>query len=197
MAGKRSSAAQAVRRTILKPLYKGPCPRSFQSPPLGLDILIVVCYVRIFHISPEADGGGKVLPHSLVFPYTFFTMLNKRFKAVPSICSLPSSPRPLLYLQLHRKSVRIPAGLSRYHIALHCPVSRNHIFNDTRQHMADMGVFRWPWGAVIECVGFALFTAVDAFFKRSGGLPKNFSMFFSLSTKLRFVETLSYIIASS
>ena len=106
-------------------------------------------------------------------------MLNKRFKAVPLDLLLAVQSQALLYLQLHRKSVRIPAGLSRYHIALHCPVSRNHIFNDTRQHMADMGFSVGRGGAVIECVGFALFTAVDAFFKDLVVFPELLDVFFS------------------
>ena len=35
-----------------------------------------------FHISPEANGMGEVFPHSLVFPYALFTLLDEWLYAV-------------------------------------------------------------------------------------------------------------------
>ncbi len=62
-----------------------------------------------FHISPEANGMGEVFPHALVFPYAFFTLLDKWLYAVFLDLILAVQPQLLLYLQLYRQAVGIPA----------------------------------------------------------------------------------------
>ena len=42
----------------------------------------MISNIGIIHISPKADGSRKVFPHILIFPYTFFTLFDKRLKSV-------------------------------------------------------------------------------------------------------------------
>ena len=73
--------------------------------------------VWVFHISPEANGMGEVFPHSLVFPYALFTLLDEWLYAVFFDLIFSVQTEFFLNFQLYRQSVGIPACFSRYLIA--------------------------------------------------------------------------------
>ena len=131
----------------------------------------------MLHVSPETNGTGEILPHTLVFPDTLFTLADKRVQTVLLDLLLAVQPQCLLDLQLYRKSVGIPAGLSRYHIALHGAVSRNHILDDAGQHMADMGLAVGCRRSVVEGIGLAFLAAVHALLEDMVFIPELFNLF--------------------
>ena len=55
LCGKRSSTTRAVRNDLEAFVKKTFFPDLFQCPPLGLDKVIVVCYIRMLHVSPETN----------------------------------------------------------------------------------------------------------------------------------------------
>ena len=61
--------------------------------------------VWVFHISPEANGMGEVFPHSLVFPYALFTLLDEWLYAVFFDLVFSVQSEKLLNFELYRKSV--------------------------------------------------------------------------------------------
>ena len=136
--------------------------------------------IRIFHVCPETDGAGEILPHSFVFPDTFLTLLDKRLKTVCFNLVLAVQSQFLFHFNFYRQSMGIPACFSRYHVALHGAVSRNHILNNTGQHMTDMGLAVCGGRAVIKGVGRAFLAAVHALFKNVVFIPEIFDLFFSV-----------------
>ena len=56
LCGKRSSTAWAVRNDLKAFIKETFFPDLFQRPPLGLDEIVVVCYIRMLHVSPETNG---------------------------------------------------------------------------------------------------------------------------------------------
>ena len=56
LCGKRGSAAWAIRNDLKAFIKKTFFPDLFQRPPLGLDEIVVVCYIRMLHVSPETNG---------------------------------------------------------------------------------------------------------------------------------------------
>ena len=107
-------------------------PYFFQRPPFGLYKVVVICYVRVVHVRPEADSSGEVLPHTLVLPYTFLTFLYERLKTVFLNLLLAVKTELLFDLKLNGKSVSVPAGFTKHLVALHCAVTRNHVLYNTR-----------------------------------------------------------------
>ena len=165
MGGEGGAASRTVRNDLEALVEKALLPDLLKRPPLGLDEIIVVGDIRIIHIRPETDGGGEILPHALVFPDALLAVLDERLQAVLLDLLLAVQAQHLLHFQLHRKSVGVPAGFSRNHIALHGAVARNHVLDDTGQHMADVGLSVGRGRAVVEGVGLALFSAVNTLLK--------------------------------
>ena len=113
-------------------------PHLLQCPPLGLDVVVVVCDVRVLHVSPETDAVTHVLPLVLVGPDGFLTLLDERLNAVALDLRLAVDAQSLLDFELDRKSVCIPACLEDDVLALHCVISRDNVLNDSRLDMSDM-----------------------------------------------------------
>ena len=136
--------------------------------------------VWVFHISPEANGMGEVFPHSLVFPYAFFTLLDKWLYAVFFDLVFSVQTELFLNFQLYRQSVGIPACFSRYLIAFHSTVSRNHILDNTGLYVADVRFSVCGRRYVIEHVGRISFTHFHTFFEDLIVFPELLNLFFSL-----------------
>ena len=134
--------------------------------------------VRMFHIRPEAYGSGEILPHPLILPDTFLTVLNKRLQTVLFDLLLAVQPKLLFHFQFHRKSVCVPSGLSGNHISLHSTVTRNHILDYAGQHMADVGLSVRRRRSVIKYVRLALCPILNALFKDLVLFPELFHFFF-------------------
>ena len=74
----RGSAARTVRYDLEALIEQPLIPDLLKRPPLGLNKIIVIGNVWVLHIRPESDRTGEILPHSLIFPHTFLTFVNKR-----------------------------------------------------------------------------------------------------------------------
>ena len=177
MAGKGGTTARAVGNDLEALVQQALLPDLLQRPPLGLDVVVIVCDKRMLHVSPETYGAGEILPHALVFPDALFTFADERIQAVLLDLLLAVQTQHLLDLQLYRKSVGIPAGLSRYHVALHGAVSGDHILDNTGQHMADMGFTIGGRRSVVEGVGLAFLAAVHALLENVIFIPELFNLF--------------------
>ena len=118
----------------------------------------MISYIRVVHISPETDRAGEILPHALILPDRLLTLFDKRRKAVLFDLLFSVQPQFLFHFQFHRKAMGIPSCLSRHHIPLHGPVSRDHIFDHAGQYMTDMGLAVCSRRAVIKCIGRAVFS---------------------------------------
>ncbi len=132
----------------------------------------------MLHISPESYSRGEVLPHSLIFPYTFFALFDKRLNSVFLDLILSIKPQLLLNFQFYRKSMSIPTCLSWNHVALHCPISWNHILDNSGKYMSDMRLSVGCWRSVVKSICWSLFTVFHAFFKNVIVFPKLFNLFF-------------------
>ena len=165
MAGKRGAAARAVRNDLVALVQQLLIPDLLQCPPLRLDKCIVIRNVRIIHVRPESDGRGKILPHSLIFPDALLAVLDERLHAVLLDLLFAVKAKHLLYFQLYRQTMCIPSCLSRNHLSFHCLVTRNHILNDTCQHMTDMRLSICSRRPVIEGIGFSFLAVLHTFFE--------------------------------
>ena len=178
---KRSSAARAVRHNLKSFIKEILIPDFFQRPPLRLNIIVVISYIRMIHVGPETNGRRKILPHSLVFPDAFFTLLDKRLHTVSLDLFLAVKPELFLNLKLYRKSVSIPSGLTGNHVALHGTISGDHILDNAGQYMTDMRLAVGCGRSVIESIGFSFFTAVHTFFKNMVFFPELLDLFFAVN----------------
>ena len=165
MAGKRGAAARAVRNDLVALVQQLLIPDLLQCPPLRLDKRVMIRNVRIIHVRPESDGRRKILPHSLVFPDALLAVLDKRLHAVLLDLLFTVKSKHLLYFQLYRQTMCIPSCLSRNHFPLHRLVTRDHILDDTRQHMADVRLSICSRRAVIEGIGFSFLAVLHTFFE--------------------------------
>ena len=138
LCGQRRAAARAVGNDLKSLVEQSLVPDLFQSPPLGLDEAVVICHIRVFHVSPEADRAGEILPHPFVLPHALFTFVDERLQTILFDLILSVQSQCFLNFQFHRKTVCVPSGFSRHHAAFHRAVSRDHILDDTSEHMADM-----------------------------------------------------------
>ena len=139
----------------------------------------MIGYIWVLHVSPESDRAGEILPHAFVFPYAFFTFVNERFQTVFLDLLFPVQPEGFLHFQLNRKPVGIPARFPRDHISLHGAVSRDHVLDDTGQHMADV---RFPVRGrrtVVENVVRTSFAFFNTLLKDVVVIPKFLNFFFS------------------
>ncbi len=56
----------------------------------------------MIHISPETNCIGKIFPHAFIFPYGFFTFLNKRLDTVFFDLLFSVQSKHLFNFQLNR-----------------------------------------------------------------------------------------------
>ena len=141
----------------------------------------MVSYIWVIHISPETNGTGKVLPHTFVFPYTFLTFVDKWYQTIFFDLFLSVQSQHLLYFQFYRKSMGIPSGFTRYHFSFHSMITRDHIFDNTGQHVTNMWLAVCCWRSVIECVSRTFFTVFHTLFKNVVLFPELLHIFFSLN----------------
>ena len=113
-------------------------PDLSERPPDRLNIVVMVGDVRVLHIRPEADAVAHDLPVALVGEDAVLTLLDEILDAVLLDLRLAAYAERLFDLQLDRKSVRVPAGLAQYLIALHGAVSGDQILYRAGQNVTDM-----------------------------------------------------------
>ena len=107
-------------------------------------------------------------------------MRNKGLQAVFLDLILAVQPQLLLYLQLYRQAVGIPAGLAGHHIALHGAVAGDHILDNAGKHMPDVGLAVGRGGAVIKDIRGALLAGINALFKDMLLFPEGLYLLFLL-----------------
>ena len=135
--------------------------------------------IWVVHVGPEADRAGEILPHALIFPYAFLALVDERLQSVFFDLLLAVKTEQLLNLQLHRETVGIPACLSRHHAALHRAVSRDHVLDNTGQHMADVRFAVGCRRPVIEDVIRAAFALLHTLLKNVIVVPELFDFLFT------------------
>ena len=77
MGGQRRTAARAIGHHLEALIQKALIPDLLQCPPFGLDIIILIGDIGVIHVRPETDGPGEILPHPLILPDGFLTLLDK------------------------------------------------------------------------------------------------------------------------
>ena len=172
MAGQRGSAARAVRNDLEALVQKSLIPDGLQSPPFGLDEVVIVGNIRVIHVSPETNGTGEIFPHSLVFPDALFTFVDERCQTVFLDLLLAIQTQQLLNFQLYGKSVGIPACLTGNHISLHGTVSGDHILDGTGLYMTDVRLTVGGRRSVVEGIGLAFLTMLHTFFENVVVFPE-------------------------
>ena len=115
----------------------------------------MICDIRVVHVGPEADRAGEILPHAFVFPYVLLALFDKGLETVCFYLFFSVDADFLLDFELYGETVCVPARFTRNIVALHCAVSRNHIFDDTGQDVADVGLAVCRGRTVIENIGRA------------------------------------------
>ena len=180
VAGQRGSTAGAVGHDLEALVQQALFPDGFQRPPFRLDEGVVVGDVGVVHVSPEAHGVGEILPHALVLPDALFTFVDEGLQAVLLDLLLAVQTQQFLHLQLHGQAVGIPAGLAGHLIALHGPVTGDHILDNAGLHMADMGLAVGSGRAVVEHISRAILAVFDTFFKDVAFFPELFHVLFAL-----------------
>ena len=180
LGGQRRAAARTVGNDLEPFVEKSLVPDLLQRPPLGLDEIIMVGDVWIFHICPEAYCAGEVLPHALVLPDTLLTFVDERLQAVLLDLVLAVQAKSFLHLQLHRQTVGIPTRFSGHHVSLHGAVSGDHVLDDTGQHVTDVGLAVGCRRPVVEGVGLTLFAVLHTLFKNLIVFPEFLDLFLAV-----------------
>ena len=108
-------------------------------------------------------------------------MLDKRLQTILLDLLLAVQAQHLLHFQLYRQSVGIPSGLSRYHVAFHGAVSRDHILDDTGQHVSDVRLAVGCRRAVIKRIRLSLFALLDTLLENMVLSPELFCLLFSFN----------------
>ena len=193
VAGERCAAAWAVRDDLIALVEKTLLPDFLQCPPLGLDIIIVIGDIRVFHIGPETDLGGEILPHALVLPDTLLAVINKGSQSVLLDLLFSVEAEFLLDFYLHRQTVCVPSRLTGDHLPFHGMIAWNHILDDTRQHMSDMRLAVGCRRAVIKDIALVSFSLFDTLLKDLILIPEFFDVVFTSHEiqvcRYRFVHT--------
>ena len=147
----------------------------------------MVSYVRMFHISPEADGFGKIFPHTLVFPYAFFTVLDKFLKTVLFNLLLAVKSEEFFNFKLDRQTVSIPTGFARYHIPFHRTVAGYHIFYNAGQNVTYMRFTVCCRGSVVKNIRLTLCAGINTGLEYFFFFPEVFDFLFLFhKIKIRF-----------
>ena len=105
----------------------------------------------MLHICPES--------------YAFLTLPDEWLDSVLLDLILAIEAELLLYLELYRKSVCVPTGLSRYILTLHGLVSGDHILDNTCKNVSNVGLAVCRRRSVIESIGRASFALLNTLLK--------------------------------
>ncbi|MPM33921.1 hypothetical protein SDC9_80502 [bioreactor metagenome] len=132
VAGQRGAAARAVGYDLVALVEQALLVNRLERPPDGLDIVVLVGDVRVFHIRPEADPVGHLFPLGLVLPDRLFTFLDERLDAVSFDLLLAVETELFFHFDLHGQAVGIPAGFAEHVVTLHGLVARDDILDRAR-----------------------------------------------------------------
>ena len=133
----------------------------------------------MIHVGPETYSAGKILPHAFVFPHAFFAFIDKWNQTIFLNLLFSIQTEHLLNFQFHRQTMGIPSGLSWHLIAFHRLITRNHIFDDTGQHVANMGFSVSRRRSVVKRIFRSILPGFDTLFENVIFLPEFFNFLFS------------------
>ena len=108
-------------------------------------------------------------------------MRNKGLQAVFLDLILAVQPQLLLYLQLYRQAVGIPAGLAQHVVALHRAIARDDILDRARLHVADVRLTVGGRRTVEERKGGRALAQLHRFLKNVFVAPEFDDLFLALS----------------
>jgi len=137
--GERGLAARAVREHIVPLLEEPPVEQRLQGPPDALDVRRVHCAVRVVVIEPVAEPAAHLLPDRSDLERSGPALLAKPLDPERFDLLLRLEPVPLLDLELHRKTVAVPAG-HRAHEAhpAHPAVPQLDVLEDAGHQVAEV-----------------------------------------------------------
>ena len=177
--GQCCTTARAVGNYFVAFVQQAFVPDLFQCPPFGFDIFVMICYIRIIHISPEANTVRYITPFIFIFPYGFLTFCDEGFYAVTFDLIFTIQTQLFFNFQFYGQTVCIPAGFSQNLVALHCFVTRDQVFDGTSQDMTDVGHAVCCRRAIVECEYGSAFSCFDTFAKDIVVFPPFFNNKFS------------------
>ena len=134
---KTCSAARAVRQDLISFVNKSLVEGVLDDPPSGLDIVILVSDIRIFHVREISHLLGHIGPHLSVFEYGFTALLVEFLDTVLLDVLLSAESEFLLDLDLNRQSVSIPAAFTLYLESLHCLIPVDGVLESPCHHVVD------------------------------------------------------------
>ena len=197
MGGQRSATARAIRYNLVALVQQALLPDFVQCPPYRLNIIIFVGNIWMLHICPEAYYIGEFLPHALVLPNRLTALLNKWLNAVLLNLLLAIQAQQLLNLQLNRQTVGIPTSLAENLLPLHRLVTRQHILDNTSQHMTDMRLAVGSRRAIIKGKGITALTVGDTLVSNIIFLPKLQNFGFSIHEVQIRIDFVVHCLSSS
>ena len=155
MGGERRPAAGAVGDYLVALVEEALFVDGLQRPPHGLDIVVRIGDVGVFHIRPIADRVGHLLPLALVLPDGLLALGDEGLDPVLLYLLLAVKAQQLFDLQLDGQTVGIPARLAKHVVALHGAVAGDNVLHGSCQHVPDVGLAVSRGGTVEEGVGLA------------------------------------------
>ena len=172
MGGEGGAAAGAVGHDLVALIEESLVVDGLESPPLGLDVAVVIGHVGVVHVHPVAHPVGHVRPLGGIFPYGLLAALDEGLHAVLLDLLLAVQAQLLLHLQLHGQAVGVPTGLAKHVVALHGPVAGDDVLDAPGQHVADVGLAVGRGGAVEDGVGGGALAELHALLEHMVFLPE-------------------------
>ena len=108
-----------------------------QEMPQGLDIAVVVCYIRIIHIHPISHTLSHIDPLRSVFHHLLAAGVIVLFYRDLCADVFLGDAEHLLHAKLHRKSVSVPSGTTVHLISALGLVTADGILDRTGHHVVD------------------------------------------------------------
>ena len=116
-----------------------------QKPPKSLDILVVVCDVRIVEVDEVAHLLGELAPlgcehHDVLAALVVVLLCRDILLRILVVNILLCNTKLLLYAKLNGESVSIPASLARHLKTVHCLIAVEGVLDCTGKHVVDARV---------------------------------------------------------
>jgi len=162
------------------PLVKEPLvPDGLQRPPLGLDVVVLIGDVGVFHVGPETNPVRHLLPFLLVLPHALLALVDKRLDTVTLDLRLTVDPERLFDFKLDRQAMGVPASLALHLEALHGLVARDDVLDDTRQDMTDVRLAVGGRRTVVKSEFWTPLPVADRLFEDPVLLPERQGLLFA------------------
>ena len=137
MRSESRSAARAVRQDLVSFVNKSLIEGGPDDPPSRLDIVVLVCDIRIFHVCQIGHLFRHVGPHLCVLEYRLTALLVEFLDAVLLDVLLAAESEFFLDLDLDRQAVGVPAAFALYLEALHGLISVDGVLECPCHHVVD------------------------------------------------------------